>query len=83
MVVLQCKLTLRGVEEKCLECFLNVVLEKDGDSWTDRVKSEVKGERNILRTVTRKKANRIGRILCRKCLLNRLRKGRRDLKVRQ
>jgi hypothetical protein len=43
-------------------------------SWTDRVKSEdvlhgVKKERNILRTVKRRKANWIGHILGRSCLL--------------
>jgi hypothetical protein len=43
-------------------------------SWTDRVRNEevlhrVKGERNILHTVRRRKANRIGYILRRKCLL--------------
>ena len=42
-------------------------------SWTDRVRKEVlhrvKEERNILYTVKRRKANWIGHILCRKCLL--------------
>jgi hypothetical protein len=42
-------------------------------SWTDRVTNEevlqrVKEERNILRTVNRRKANWIGHILCRNCL---------------
>jgi hypothetical protein len=46
-------------------------MEKIG--WTDRVRSEeacrVKEERNILHTIKRRKAGRIGHILPRKCLL--------------
>jgi hypothetical protein len=42
-------------------------------SWTDRVRNEVlhrvKEERNILHTKKRKKANWVGHILRRKCLL--------------
>jgi hypothetical protein len=43
-------------------------------SWTDRVRNEevlhrVKEERNILHTVKRRRANGIGHILRRKCLL--------------
>jgi hypothetical protein len=43
-------------------------------SWTDRVRNEevlhrVKEERNILRTIQRRKANWIGHILCWNCLL--------------
>jgi hypothetical protein len=41
--------------------------------WTDRVRSEVlqgvRKERNILQTITRKKANWIGHILRRSCVL--------------
>jgi hypothetical protein len=40
-------------------------------SWTDRARNEVlhrvKEERNIIRTVKRRKANWIGCILCRNC----------------
>jgi hypothetical protein len=47
--------------------------EGGGDSWTDRVKNKVlhrvKEERNIVHTVGRRKANWIGHILCRNCLL--------------
>ena len=44
-------------------------------SWTDRVKNEkmlqrFKEERNILQTIKRRKANWIGHILCRNCLLS-------------
>jgi hypothetical protein len=43
--------------------------------WTDRVRNEevlhrVKGERNILHTIKRRKDNWIGHILRRNCLLN-------------
>ena len=43
-------------------------------SWTDHVRNEgvlhrVKEERNILRIIKRNKANWIGHILCRNCLL--------------
>jgi hypothetical protein len=42
--------------------------------WTDRVRNEeelhrVKKERNVLRTIKRRKANRICHILLRNCLL--------------
>ena len=44
-----------------------------GISWTDRVRNEVlqrvKEGRNILHTVKRRKANWIGQILRRNCLL--------------
>jgi hypothetical protein len=43
-------------------------------SWTDRVTNEevlhrIEEERNILHTIKRRKANWIGHILCRNCLL--------------
>jgi hypothetical protein len=42
-------------------------------SWTDRVRNEVvrrvKEERNIVHTIKRRKANWIGHILRRNCLL--------------
>ena len=42
-------------------------------TWTGRMRNEklqtVKEDRNILRTIKRKKANRIGRISRRQCLL--------------
>jgi hypothetical protein len=50
-------------------------------SWTDRINNEaalhrVKEERNILHTIRRRKANWIGHILCRKCLLSHIIKGK-------
>jgi hypothetical protein len=43
-------------------------------SWTDRVRKEavlhtVKKDRNILHRMKRRKANWVGHILCRNCLL--------------
>jgi hypothetical protein len=51
-----------------------VVLEKMEINWADRVRNEeglqrVKEERNILHTIQRRKANWIGHILRRRCLL--------------
>jgi hypothetical protein len=50
-------------------------------SWTDRVKNEavlhrVKEERNILHTIRRRKANWIGHVLRRNCLLRHIIKGK-------
>jgi hypothetical protein len=58
-----------------------VVLENVGEiSWTDRVKNEVlhrvKEERNIVHTGGRRKANWIGHILCRNCLLRHFIEGK-------
>jgi hypothetical protein len=59
--------------------FGNVVLEKI--SWTDHVRSEevllrVKEQRNILHEISKRKANWIGHILCRNCLLQRVIEGK-------
>jgi hypothetical protein len=50
-------------------------------SWTDRVRNEevlhgVKEERNILHTIKRRKANWIGHILHRNCLLKQVIEGK-------
>jgi hypothetical protein len=50
-------------------------------SWTDRARNEevlhrVKDERNILHTVKRRKANWIGHILSRNCLLKQVIEGK-------
>jgi len=52
----------------------NVVRRMDKISWTDHVRSEevllrVKEQRNILHEISKRKANWIGHILCRNCLL--------------
>jgi hypothetical protein len=51
------------------------------NSWTDRVRNgevlhRVNEERNILHTVKRRNANRIGHILRRNCLLKHIIKGK-------
>jgi hypothetical protein len=58
------------------------VFEKDGKfSWTDHVRNEevllrVKEQRNILREIRKRKANWIGHILRRNCLLQRVIEGK-------
>jgi hypothetical protein len=52
-------------------------------SWTDHVRNEevlhrVKEERNILHTIKRRKANWIGHILRRNCLLKHVTKGKTE-----
>jgi hypothetical protein len=54
-------------------------------SWTDRVRNEdvkrVKEERNILRTIKRRKANWIGHILRRNCLLKHVIEGKLEGRI--
>ena len=66
----KCRCELRKVDPKYLER-LEIwnwrSMEKIG--WTDRVRNEedlrgIKEERNVIRTVKRRKANWIGHILC-------------------
>jgi hypothetical protein len=62
-------------------------------SWTDRVRNEevllrVKEQRNILHEISKRKANWIGHILCRNCLLLQVIEGnkrsdRSDRKMRE
>jgi hypothetical protein len=67
--------TLRTVDQKHLENFeMRCWKGMEKISWTERVGygevlHRVKGERSILRTVKRRKANWIGHILRRNCLL--------------
>jgi hypothetical protein len=49
--------------------------------WTDRVRNgevllRVKEQRNILHEISKRKANWIGHILCRNCLLQRVVEGK-------
>jgi hypothetical protein len=54
-------------------------------SWTDRVRNEVlhrvKGERNIVHTIIRRKANWIGHILRRNCLLKHVIEGKLEGRI--
>jgi hypothetical protein len=73
--------TFRKVDQKYLESFEMWCWRRmEKISWTERVKNEVlhrvKEERNILLAIKRRKANRIGHILRRSCLLNTLLKER-------
>jgi hypothetical protein len=57
-------------------------MEKDGEiSWTDRVRNEevllrVKQQRNILHEISKRKANWIGHIFLRNCLLRQVIEGK-------
>ena len=55
--------------------------------WTDRERSEVlqgvRKERNILQTITRKKANWIGHILRRSCVLKYVMEGKARIEVKR
>jgi hypothetical protein len=55
-------------------------------SWTDRVRNEevlhrVKEERNIVHTIKRRKANWIGHILLRNCLLKHFIEGKLEVRI--
>ena len=57
-------------------------------SWTDRVRNEevllrVNEQRNILYTIQRRKANRIGHILHRNCLLEHVTEGKIEVTGRR
>jgi hypothetical protein len=51
-----------------------------GEGWTDHVRNEVlvrvKEQRNILHEISKRKANWIGHILCRNCLLQQVIEGK-------
>jgi hypothetical protein len=73
---------LRAIDQKQLKRFEMLCwkrMEKIG--WTDHVRNEevllrVKEQRNILHEISKRKANWIGHILRRNCLLQRVIKGR-------
>jgi hypothetical protein len=73
--------TLRKVDQKYLESFQMWCLRRmETISCTDRVRNEevlhrVKEERNIIHTITTRKANWIGHILHRNCLLKHVIEG--------
>jgi hypothetical protein len=63
------------VGQRYIESFEMRCRRMENISWTDRVRNEellhrAKEERNILHTIKRRKANWIGHILRRNCLLN-------------
>ena len=74
--------TLRAVDQKHLESFEMWSWRRmEKISWTDHVRNEdvllrVKEQRNILREIRKRKANWIGHILRRNCLLQRVTEGK-------
>ena len=74
--------TLRAVDKKQLESFeMRCWRRMEKISWTDHVRNEevlltVKEQRNILHEISKQKANWIGHILRRNCLLQRVIEGR-------
>jgi hypothetical protein len=74
--------TLRKVDQKYLECFEMWCWRRmEKISWTERVRNEevlhrAKEERNIVHTIKRRKANWIGHILRRNCLLKHVIEGK-------
>jgi hypothetical protein len=76
------KWTLRKIDHKYLESFeMWCWRRKEKISWTDRVRNEevlhrVKEERIILHKIKRRKANWIGHILRRNCLLKHVIEGK-------
>jgi len=73
--------TVRAVDQKHLESFEMWCWRRMGkNSWTDDVRNEevllrVKERRNILHEIRKRKANWIGHILRRNCLLQRVVEG--------
>jgi len=66
---------LQAVDQKCLGSFEMWCWRRmEKISWTDHVRNEevllrVNEQRNILHEISKQKANWIGHILCRNCLL--------------
>jgi hypothetical protein len=79
--------TLWKVDQKYLESFEMWCWGRmEKISWTDRVRNEevlhrFKEERNILHTIKRRKANWIGHILRRNCLLKHVIEGKLEGKI--
>jgi hypothetical protein len=78
--------TLGKVDPKYLESLDMWFWRRMEISWTDRVRNEevlhrVKEERNIVHTVKRRKANWIGHILRRNCLLKQVIEGKLEGRI--
>jgi len=75
--------TFWAVDQKHLESFEMFCWRRmETISWTDRVRNEevllrVKELRDILHDIRKRRANWIGHILCRNCLLQRVIEGKR------
>jgi hypothetical protein len=74
--------TLRAVDQKRLKSFEMWCWRRmEKISWTDHVRNEevllrVKGQRNTLHEISKRKANWIGHVLRRNCLLQRVIEGK-------
>jgi len=74
--------TLRAADQKCLESFEMWCWRRmEKISWTDHVRNEevllrVNEQRNILHEIRKRKANWIGHILRRNCLLKQVIEGK-------
>jgi hypothetical protein len=74
--------TIHAVDQKHLESFEMWCWRRmEKISWTDHVRNgevlfRVKEQRNILHEISKRKANWIGHILCRNCLLQRVIEGK-------
>ena len=73
--------TLRKVDQKYVESFEMWCWRRiERIRWIDRMKKEVlhgvKEERNVLNTVKRRKAEWVGHVLCRNCLLKHVVEGK-------
>jgi hypothetical protein len=81
--------TLRALDQKHLESFeMRCWRRMEKISWTDHVRNEdvlfrVKEQRNILHEIRNRKANWIGHILRRNCLLQRVIEGKIQVTGRQ
>jgi hypothetical protein len=78
--------TLRKVDQKYLESFETWYWRRMKKiRWIDRVRNEVlhrvKEDRNILHTIKRRKANWIGHILRRNCLLKQVIEGKLEGRI--
>jgi hypothetical protein len=78
--------TLQKMDQKYLESFEMWCWRRMEISWTDRVRNEkvlhrVKEERNNLHTIKRRKANWIGHILHRNCLLKHVIEGKLEGRI--
>ena len=70
--------TLQATDQKCLESFEMWCWRRmEKNSWTNHVRNEeVNEQRNILHEIRKRKANWIGHILCRSCLLQQVIEGK-------
>ena len=80
---------IRAVDQKHLESFVIWCWRRvEKINWTDHVRNEevllrVNEQRNIIHEISKRKANWIGHILCRNCLLQRVIEGKIEVTGRR